>query len=196
MSARRLAYITARNADAPPGMTLADFMSKRINDFVSAQDAKASIDAMSRENDTTGTTGPWYAALRALTASDRRDVAEDTIALLVAADFLLVDGESPSIMDEHPRRSFVEAFSDGDRPADLTDSKIDDAATWLPEHRHRCRTRDGKALVWREMMHDRGRGDGYAASVRETHPTVHRALSDDETTGPTIRGCKWCVSGQ
>lgn len=96
------------------------------------------------------------------------------------------------MMDARPRRSFIESPSDGDRPADLTDKEIADAATWGPEYRNRCRTREGRALVWREMIYDRGRGGGHSLAVRETHSAVHRTLSDDATTGPTIGGCPWC----
>lgn len=158
------------------------------------REAFAAIDAMSRENEATDRGGPWRAALRALT---ERDTGVDEWDAVPCARRLFrrhadADEREIRVVELHRRRSFVELFSDGNRPADLTDSKIDDAATWVPEHRHRCRTRDGKALVWREMTHDRGRGDGYAASVRETHRDVHRALSGGETTGPTIKGCPWC----
>lgn len=86
-----------------------------------------------------------------------------------------------------PTERHVLPVYDGDRPADLTDKMLADARSWEPEYRNRCRTRDQRALVFREAIHDRGRGDGYAASVRETHRAVHEALAGEST-----KGCKWC----
>ena len=107
---------------------------------------------------------------------------------------------------------------DGTRPADLTDRDIREAATWEPEYRNRARMPDQRALVNREWHLDRGRADGYAAGVRETHPPVCRALAGETydqrldrlraehlglattdetrteaTVGPTITGCPWCA---
>lgn len=76
---------------------------------------------------------------------------------------------------------------DGNRPPELTDAAIAEADTWEPEYRLRCRMPDQRALVWRECIYDRGRGDGYAASVRETHPAVHKAL-----VGKSPDECRWC----
>lgn len=179
------------------------------------REALDAIEAMSRENDTDrvayydGSPGPandgggeaalpWYAALLALTD---RDVGVDEWDAVPCAKRLFrrhtdADERELRVLELHRRRSFVESPSDGDRPADLTDKEIADAGSWEPEYRHRCRTREGRALVWREAIYDRGRGGGHSLAVRETHAVVHRTLSDDATTGPTIRGCKWCVSGQ
>jgi len=184
-----------------------------------AMEAHDAIEAMSRENEATDRGGPWRAALRALTASDRPGEDDDAIALLVAADFLLVDGESPDVMDEHPRCSFVELFTDGDRPADLTDKEIADAALVQPESRNGLRTPDGRELVCRVACYVLGGIDGTPRTPLEKHRDVHRALSGEDyatryerikrdggritetsateaQTGPTIRGCKWCASGQ
>lgn len=102
---------------------------------------------------------------------------------------------------------------DGDRPADLTDDEITYLSGWDPENRQQFRTHDSAVLTWREF--DMSAGD----SIQSTHSAVHRALAgeDYETryerikreggvitettateaqTGPTIRGCKWCASGQ
>jgi hypothetical protein len=85
---------------------------------------------------------------------------------------------------------------DGDRPADLTDREIREAATWEPEYRNRARMPDQHALVNRAWYLDRGRADGFAAGVRETHRYVHRMLAGVDTAGPTIAGCPFCAEAK
>lgn len=85
------------------------------------------------------------------------------------------------------RSAYVLPTYDGDRPADLTDSHIAAAHTWVSEYRNRWRSPDQRALVFREAIYDRGRGDGYAASVRASHRAVHEALAGEPTTW-----CEWC----
>lgn len=180
-----------------------------------AMETHESIEAMSRENEATDA-GPWRAALLALTASAADHNPEGRArrrgwALVVFAKHAKATARDFRKLDAHPLRSFVEAFSDGDRPADLTDAEIVDAATQSFEHRAARRTPEGQWLAWREGIYYFGCDDG----VLETHATVHRALAGEDyatryerikraggvitettateaQTGPTIGGCPWC----
>ena len=131
----------------------------------------AEIEAISDEN------GTRYAGLM----FDARPPWEApwlvALALLVRRE----DSLAPSIS-----RHVLPVY-DGDRPADLSDHEIAEAWTWEPEYRLALRDSIGRVLVWREWIYDRGRGDGHASGVRETHREVHEALAGESTCG-----CKWC----
>lgn len=185
------------------------------------REAFAAIDAMSRENDTSVCGGPWYAALRALT---ERDTGVDEWDAVPCARRLFrrhadADEREIRVVELHRRRSFVELFSDGNRPADLTDEEIASVASRKLEHRNGLRAPDGRALVERQACYVLGYFDGTLRMPLEKHRDVHRALCGEDyatryerikrdggritetfateaQTGPTIRGCKWCVSGQ
>lgn len=76
----------------------------------------------------------------------------------------------------------------GDRPASLADREIAYADARAFEYRNSMRTPDAAALVMRDWVFDRGRGDGYAVGVRETHRAVHEALAGEPC--PTCQRCK------
>lgn len=80
---------------------------------------------------------------------------------------------------------------EGDRPADLTDQQIATAECVDPEYRNRSCTPDQRALVVREWFYDRGRGDGYGISIRETHREVHESLAGEPTPS-----CPWCIKSK
>lgn len=156
-----------------------------------AIDALSAIGKMSRENEATNRgVEPWYRALMKTVTSDRIyldprcDNPEEAARRLFARH---TGAAAHEAMSHRNARSWSLPIDDGDRPDGLSDSEIAEAGTWNPEYRHRSRSPDGAALVRREWHHDRGRGDGYAASVRLTHRAVHRALTGEDT-----RGCKWC----
>ena len=135
----------------------------------------AEIEAMSQQN-------------RADTPMDRRGRYNSPPWLVALAS--LLRGAEWGTSDAEVSSRWVLPVRDGDRPAGLTDEQIGNAATYAPEYRNRCRTVDQRALVLRDAILDRGRADGYAAGVRETHHAVHQALAGDNTSG-----CKWCKGG-
>lgn len=71
---------------------------------------------------------------------------------------------------------FVLPLYDGDRPKEVSDKAIATLDAINPEYRNRSITQEGLALQRREAHIDRGRGDGYAEGVRDTHRRVHEAL--------------------
>jgi len=173
-----------------------------------ANEVLRAVEAMSRENETDSTTWtvrvvgpglsnsftrsrPWLEAIEKLTERQSQWLGFHLAENLLRRGADATDEEVFAMRRELDDRLLFAArpppVYEGDRPAGLTDSKIGDAATWLPEHRHRCRTHEGKALVWREMTYDRGRGDGHAAGVRWTHREVHPAIAGEPC--PT---CQWC----
>lgn len=87
---------------------------------------------------------------------------------------------------------WVMTVRDGDRPTSLSDHEIAEAWTWEPEYRLARHDSIGRVLVWREWLYDRGRGDGYASGVRETHREVHEVLVSESTTAGINAKCKWC----
>lgn len=124
-------------------------------------------------------------ANRTDTPMDRRGRYRSMPWLVAIASILRSYGYGPFDADASGRWQLP--VYDGDRPADLTDEQIGNAATYAPEYRNRCRTNDQFATLVREAILDRGRGDGYAAGVRATHREVHEALAGEPC--PT---CQWC----
>lgn len=125
-----------------------------------------------------------------------------------------------AVVVRHRHRLRIEWFRDGDKPANLTDKDIDRArrgndtghAGLYTEPN--CRRHDGNRAAapeietllvarWHRNYREWERTDRLkrpvprdpAQAIRETHPAIHRALSPDATTGPTIKGCPWCKAG-
>ena len=120
----------------------------------------AEMDAMSRQNvadteaDRRGRTPPpWISAMLRILHCQQWGYAQNEV---------------------DPR--FVLPVYDGDRPKDLSDGDIEIMDGISNEYRNRWSTEEGSALQRRDRHLDRGRGDGYAAGVRDTHRRVHEAL--------------------
>lgn len=149
----------------------------------------AEIEAMSRENaseqDESSAVWPvWRLALHAL-AHTPIAFAEDTLSVETAKAIDWVQDDLAAFRTHTPWH--VLPVYDGDRPEDLTDDEIRKAALLESEYRVRYQYTDSYPFSRREQILDRGRGDGYAAGVYETHRLIHEALAGE----PTSR-CKWC----
>ena len=204
---------------------------------IATEDGRAAfdvIDAMSRENQTNrvayydGSPGPmedgggeaalpWYAALFALT--DRDMDCDDWDAVPAARRLFRrhTDADEREIrtMELHRRRSFVEAPSDGDRPADLTDEVI--AGTIAATLRGRTYYRDESDLRW--SLYNREVHSAVGQPMTAMHKRIHRALSGEDYAaryerirrdggkiteltatkaqpGPSIKKCPWCKDSE
>lgn len=157
-----------------------------------AQVALSAIHAMSLDNETDGSGGPWVRALERFTSTDRGFDHERC-----AANLLLSSGEPYSLMERHWCREWAEPMSDGDRPDGLewlTDGAVDyiialGSTTYAGQDALLC------GWLARRALHLSRRFATSSAVIRETHPELHQALSDGETVGPTIKGCPWCKAG-
>ena len=151
----------------------------------------AEIDVMSREN-ATDSNGPWLHVLDRL-APLTHDVGPDFDARRELLQHMLAIGGVPCRplpQNSRSRRLYLPVYV-GDRPADLTDREIAEAANTSREYQRDELARAISARPWCINIPARR----HAWNVRRTHRTIHRALAG-ETTGATIAGCQWCAEGE